>query len=149
MAKHILLFSLLMNLLWTADAEAQKAKVIDWDLLAKVEFKDHYFKELEAWYLKPQFSSQIKKLDSQQVIIEGYMIPLDVDGGIYALSAYPFSSCFFCGGSGPESVMTLKFAKDPRRYETDEVVRFTGTLKLNDSNIDNFIYVLQNAREVQ
>ncbi len=124
------------------------ALLIDWKLLAKVEFKDKYYKEYEAWYLYPEFPKELQDLDNQQVIIKGYIIPLDVESGIYALSAYPFSSCFFCGGAGPESVMSLKFAGDPPRYETDDVVQMTGRLELNSSNVDEFNYILTNASEL-
>lgn len=130
-------------------ATAQKAEVIDWKLLSNVAFKDRYFQSLEAWYLVPEFSPEVQSLDQKEVIIKGYIIPMDVDGGKYALSAYPFSACFFCGGAGPESVMTLDFAQTPRRYETDEVVRFTGTLRLNETDFDKFNYILKNARPLE
>jgi len=135
---------LLMPGLW-----AQKAEIIDWKKLSAVEFKDHYFPELEGWYLRPHFAKAVQKLDSQQVIIKGYVIPLDVGSGSYALSANSFSSCFFCGGSGPESVMNLHFEKPPRRYKTDEVVQFTGTLILNDDDVDQFTYILREVRELK
>lgn len=135
--------------LFPKTGRAQNAEVIDWKLLSKVEFKDQYFQSLEAWYLVPEFSKTVQEYDGTTVIIKGYVIPMDVDGGKYALSAYPFSACFFCGGAGPESVMTLDFAQSPRRYETDEVVHFTGTLELNKTNFDKFNYVLKNARPVE
>jgi len=124
-------------------------KEIDWKFLSKVEFEDRYFEEYEAWYLFPIFSNSIKKLDGQKVRIKGYVIPLDVEDNLYALSAYPFSACFFCGGAGPESVMSLKFPEKPRHYDTDDVATFEGTLHLNTTDLDNFNYVLQNAHEVE
>lgn len=124
-----------------------KASLIDWKLLSEIDFEDKYSKELEGWYISPIFSEKVKKYDQKRVIIKGYVIPLDVEGGQYALSAYPFSSCFFCGGSGPESVMTLKFKEAPRRYKTDDVVTFTGTLELNDEDPDDFCYVLNQTEE--
>lgn len=143
---------MILGILLTANittAQKNEASIIDWKFLSQVKFKDHYFKELEAWYLIPQFSDPVRKLDGKPVIIKGYIIPLDVGEGKYALSANPFSSCFFCGGSGPESVLTLQFAERPPRYKTDDVVRFTGTLILNDEDPDQFTYILKNAREVE
>lgn len=149
MAKKIQMALLGVMLLCGVVAQAQKeALLIDWKVLSKVEFKDKYYQEYEAWYLYPEFPESIKKLDNQQVIIKGYIIPLDVESGIYALSAYPFSSCFFCGGAGPESVMSLKFSDAPPRYDTDDVVQLTGILELNDSNVDEFNYILKEAREL-
>ncbi len=125
-----------------------KASLIDWKILADIDFEDRYSKELEGWYIFPIFSKQVKQYENKVVIIKGYIIPLDVEGGQYALSAYPFSSCFFCGGAGPESVMTLRFTQPPKRYKTDDVVSFTGTLELNDSNPDDFCYILNRATPI-
>lgn len=125
---------------------AQQARLIDWEMLAKVEFVDKYFPDYEAWYLMPQFSEQVKALDGKKVIINGYLIPLDTDGGRYALSAYPFSACFFCGGAGPESVISLHFAAKNPRYKTDQKETFTGTLHLNTEDVYDFHYILREAR---
>lgn len=126
-----------------------EAKLIDWKLLAKVDFIDQYYQEFEAWYLVPDFSEEVEALNGKQVLIKGYVIPLDVDGGLYALSAYPFSACFFCGGAGPESVMSLKFKDKPDRFETDDFVHFTGKLKLNKSDVEDFNYILENCELVE
>ena len=143
------LFTLCISAMIFGNALAQSdALIIDWKMLSKVEFKDKYYEEFEAWYLYPVFPKSIKDLGGKQVIIKGYVIPLDVEAGIYALSAYPFSSCFFCGGAGPESVMSLKFEGKPPRYDTDDVVQLTGILELNDSNVDEFNYILQNVKEL-
>jgi len=131
-----------------AFGQDENAKIIDWKLLAKVDFEDRYHEEYEAWYLYPKFSPKVEALDGKQVAIKGYIIPLDVEGGLFALSAYPFSACFFCGGAGPESVISLKFAEDPPRYDTDDVATFTGKLELNSTNVDDFNYILHNAREL-
>jgi len=139
---------LLLSLSFNVQAQKQ-AKVIDWKLLAKVDFVDQYFQEYEAWYLVPDFSEEVKALDGKQVLIKGYVIPLDVDGGLYALSAYPFSACFFCGGAGPESVMSLKFKEKPSRFDTDDFLNFTGILKLNSDNVEDFNYILENCEVVE
>lgn len=144
-----LLFSFLIFGATISQAQSGNAKLIDWKFLSKVKFEDKYYQEYEAWYLFPVFSEQIKALDGKQVIIKGYVIPLDVEDGLYALSAYPFSNCFFCGGAGPESVMSLKFKEKQRKFETDDVATFVGTLHLNTSNLDDFNYVLRNATEVE
>jgi hypothetical protein len=146
--RHIL-FSLLFTLTLVSATAPKNAKLIDWEMLSEIDFKDQYSDELEGWYVYPVFPEHIKALDDQLVSIKGYIIPVDVDGEEYALSAYPFSSCFFCGGAGPESVMTLNFKKSPRRYKTDEVIRFMGKLKLNDSDIDSFCYILNDAQPIE
>lgn len=136
-------------LISTAVNAQRAARIIDWKLLSKVEFIDKYFEEYEAWYLVPDFSMAVEALNNEDVIIKGYMIPLDVDGGEYALSAYPFSACFFCGGAGPESVISLKFKEKPRRFETDDIVFIKGTLKLNADDFEQFNYILENCEAVE
>ncbi len=147
--KNIWLIFTLLSATGKINAQENEARLTDWKFLSKVTFEDRYYEELEAWYLYPKFGKKIKALNGKRVIIKGYIIPLDTEGGVFALSAYPFSSCFFCGGAGPESVMSLKFNKNPgKKYKTDDVVTFTGTLELNDSNVDEFNYILQNAKEI-
>tara|TARA_R110001592_G_scaffold138225_1_gene356967 strand:+ start:85922 stop:86368 length:447 start_codon:yes stop_codon:yes gene_type:complete len=133
-----------------ASAQAQKtAQIIDWKVLAKVDFVDKYFPDFEAWYLIPKFQEEVRALDQKPVIIKGYVIPMDVEGGEYALSAYPFSACFFCGGAGPESVIKLELAEKTERFQTDDIITFSGTLELNDSDVDNFNYILKNCRPLK
>lgn len=149
MKLRLIYIILLVGLVPLSAAGQREAHVIDWEFLSDVKFVDKYFKEYEAWYLVPEFSEKVSKLNQQQVIIKGYVIPLDVDGGEYALSAYPFSACFFCGGAGPETVMSLKFEEKPRRYKTDEIITFTGVLELNQTEFDNFSYVLRKAKALK
>ena len=141
---------LILLLGWYASAQAQKtAQIIDWKVLAKVDFVDKYFPDFEAWYLIPKFQEEVRALDQKPVIIKGYVIPMDVEGGEYALSAYPFSACFFCGGAGPESVIKLELAEKTERFQTDDIITFSGTLELNDSDVDNFNYILKNCRPLK
>lgn len=147
--KGKILISLIILLSVSAFAQSNGAQNIDWKFLSKVEFEDHYHEEFEAWYLHPVFSEEIKALDKKKVSIKGYVIPLDAEGGMFALSAYPFSACFFCGGAGPESVMSIKFKTPPRNFKTDDVATFSGILHLNEADADEFIYVLKEAKEIE
>jgi hypothetical protein len=143
----LLFFTLVSG--WSSLHAQKNAQIIDWKFLSQVEFKDKYFAEYEAWYLVPVFGDKVKALDGQQIMIKGYLIPMDVEGGKYALSAYPFSACFFCGGAGPETVISLQFDEKPARFETDEYLTFTGKLKLNSSDFDDFSYILQAAKPLK
>ncbi|GCD79133.1 DUF3299 domain-containing protein [Schleiferia thermophila] len=138
--------------LWAISVQGQENQgpiKITWKTLQDVQFKERYYKEAEAWFLFPTFGKSLKNLDGKQVEIKGYVIPIDAEGGLYALSAFPFSACYFCGGAGPESVMSLKLKKGHRRYKTDDVVTFRGIFKLNDTDINDFNYILRNAEEVR
>ena len=72
---------------------------ITWKNLKDVRFKKKYFEEVGMVFLVPSFGESVKKLEGKEVTIKGYMIPTDVSGDNYVISANPMSSCFFCGGS--------------------------------------------------
>ena len=96
-----------------------------------MQFEEVYDEESAVWLVAPIWTEDLKKLDGKKVKITGYIIALDVIGDEYALSAFPFASCFFCGASGPESVMELSL-ENKTTDPTDEVNTFVGTLRLND-----------------
>lgn len=123
-------------------------KKVEWATLMDVSFKDVYLESDDIYVYYPLFDEKQKKLDSQEIEITGYIIPLDVEANMYFLSAFPFSACFFCGNAGPESVMAINFAGSNRRYNTDERITLKGILNLNDSDVDELIYILNQAVEV-
>ena len=55
------------------------------------------------------------------------------------------ASCFFCGKSGPETIIQVFFSK-PTNFETDEVVTITGQLKLNNEDKEVLNYILVDAQ---
>ena len=95
--------------------------------------------------LYPTFGQSVQKLSGKPVELTGYVLPVDLESNVYVLSAFPFSACFFCGGAGPESVVSLKFKKSGKKFKTDERRTFRGTLKLNADNIYELNYILADA----
>ncbi|MEM7660041.1 MAG: DUF3299 domain-containing protein, partial [Bacteroidota bacterium] len=79
--------------------------------------------------------------------IKGYMLPIDLEGNAYYLSAYPFSSCFFCGGAGQESVMELRLKKAKQSFQQDEFVTLRGRLRLNNRELE-LNYILEEVERV-
>ncbi|MEM6963324.1 MAG: DUF3299 domain-containing protein, partial [Bacteroidota bacterium] len=62
------------------------------------------------------------------------------------LSKNPNSSCFFCGGAGPETVLELELKPSAiERYEVDDLKTFKGILKLNKINDKHLTYLLTDA----
>lgn len=112
-----------------------------------ISFKDIYLEGEDMYVYFPVFSQKQKVLDGRTVRVSGYMIPVDAEQNMYVLSAYPFSACFFCGAAGPESVMAIYFRKGNRTYKTDERVTLTGTLRLNETDVDELVYILDDAKE--
>lgn len=126
-------------------AEQQAAKIV-WKTLADVSFKAKFNKEFQMDFMYPVFGPGVRRLEGKELIISGYMIPLDVKAGLYAVSEFTYASCFFCGAAGVESVVSLKFADKPRRFRTDEFRSIQGRLELNSTNVNDFIYVFRDAK---
>jgi hypothetical protein len=126
------------------------AEKLTWDMLKDVSFKKKWYAQESIFMLYPTFGAPLKKLENKEVIIKGYVIPVDVATNMYVLSAFPYSQCFFCGGAGPESVMSLKPKKsEVRKYKTDEMHTFTGKLKLNADDIYEMNYILEEADMIE
>ncbi|MGR3811814.1 DUF3299 domain-containing protein [Jiulongibacter sp. NS-SX5] len=126
-----------------------KGLKITWNQLRDLTFKPKYNKEYRQLIPYPIFGESIKKLEGKRVSITGYMVPMDIKAGLYAVSRFNYSSCFFCGGAGEESVISLKFKSTPRRFKIDEYCTIEGTLELNADNLDDFIYIFQDAEEIK
>ena len=60
------------------------------------------------------------------------------------LSKNPMAACYFCGGSGPESIIEIAFQKPPS-FKTDEVIEVEGILKLNNEDVEHCNYILEKA----
>ncbi|MCI5090524.1 hypothetical protein [Phaeodactylibacter sp.] len=121
---------------------------LTWKMLTDVVFSDEYSEEVQAYVPYPTFGAQLQAIEGREVLIEGYIIPLEETGDetILVLSAQPYSSCFFCGGAGPESVMDIKLRPDEqRKFTTDDRMTFRGRLRLNDDDLYYLNYILDEA----
>jgi hypothetical protein len=118
----------------------QSAIPLQWSNLTDVSYAVKYSQQLKDSINFPEFGKPVKKWNEQKVTISGYLIPLDM--GHYALSKNPYASCFFCGGAGPETIIGLTFTAPPPRYKTDEFKTISGVFRLNDTDVESFMYQL-------
>ncbi|GAB4413230.1 MAG: hypothetical protein OHK0039_19940 [Bacteroidia bacterium] len=118
---------------------------IDWQQLAGVQF-DRPAGERNPVYGKPRFSPEVQALDGQLLEIRGYMLPLTADNKLYILSRYPYTSCFFCGGGGKETVIELRL-KRPMAFDVDEQTVIRGVLHLNDRP-EELSFILEEAEAI-
>lgn len=124
-------------------------RMVDWSTLANVTFTREYSKQFgfEVNVKPPKFAPEILALDGQNVKVRGYVIPVDVDIGLYMVSANPFANCFFCGGAGPETVVELFGGEKFPRFNTDQVVTFQGKFQVNrDGDMGGVPYQLFQAK---
>lgn len=137
------IFLLLISGLFSLHFYSQN--IITWELLKNVEFDEIWSEEFQAYYMVPKFSSSVKAMDNKEVQIRGFIIPVDIVQDYYVLSANPYSSCFFCGQAGPESVMEVQMIKKYEGLRMDQVITFKGKLKLNVDDIYQLNYILEDA----
>ncbi len=125
-------------------AVAQQANL--WNTFAKTKFEPKFDEQLGEYLYYPVFSEDIKKLVGKEVIVEGFYVPFAPEGDDYIiLSKFPMSQCFFCGGGGPESVAEVNFAKDPGRFQVDDLITVRGKLKLNQNDLEHLNFILVDA----
>lgn len=121
---------------------------ISWTgVLSDVKFHEKYHKGYEMFFLYPEFGEKLKATEGKTVYIKGYIIPIDIEGDLHVLSANPMSTCFFCGGAGPETVIELELKKGHRKYRVDELLYFKGVLKLNATDVDHLNYIFKEAQQ--
>jgi hypothetical protein len=128
---------------------AKAQTVITWELLKDVTFVEVWSEEFQATWQVPKFGSKVKSLNNKKVQIRGYLIPVDVLADYYVLSAFPYSSCFFCGQAGPESVIEIQFAKQYTGLRMDKIITIRGTLRLNADDILQMNYVMEDVEIVE
>ncbi len=115
---------------------------VTWKTLSNLEYVESKHDVYGTVYL-PKFSKSIKNLANKQVIIKGYLVP--VDKTTWALSKSTYASCFFCGKAGPETVLGLTFKGDPGKLKMDTYVTMSGKLILNGTDVDDWMFSLKDA----
>lgn len=135
-------------ILFTLTAFGQSKENV-WNTLSKITFKKEYDELLGFKVDVPVFSEDVLALESQEVIIKGYIIPVEgyKSHKEFIFSAYPYNLCFFCGGAGPETVMEV-FATESVKYTTDPIY-LKGKLELNASDINRLMYALNSAIQIK
>ncbi|EAR12973.1 hypothetical protein PI23P_10105 [Polaribacter irgensii 23-P] len=120
---------------------------VTWQDLSKIKFTDTYFSEYDDYFMYPTFSTSIKALEGKQITIKGYFLDVVAKENIYMLSKGPMASCYFCGQGGPESAIELVFI-NKQNFKTDDIVSITGTLKLNQDDVEHFNYILTDCKGI-
>ena len=127
-------------------ANAQNSYEGVWKTLGKVSFKTKKQDKYEIDY--PVFSSEVKALQGKTIVVKGYIIPLsELDGQSYfVFSALPYNLCYFCGSAGPETVMEV-YSRQKIPY-TSKPIKMKGKLRLNNTDSDHLMYILEDAVKV-
>lgn len=119
---------------------------LNWKLLGMIKFIKKADKDYgEIMY--PQVSPLLKQKATKRIAISGFIIP--IDNSSFALSKNVFASCFFCGQAGPETIMGIKFKGATPKLKTDQYVTLVGTFRINENDVEDWIYHIENAEIVK
>lgn len=115
----------------------------NWETLADVKYEKSQDEYGEIYV--PKFGDDVQKMNGKTVSLKGFIIPFE---GMFEpkhiiISSLPIAACFFCGGSGPETVAEA-YLKEEVKY-TAKPVTVTGKLVLNDTDYDQLMYILKDA----
>jgi hypothetical protein len=146
---NIILIYLLFGLTQAILPELKAQSLLNWEKLSDVNFDLVWFEEHQSKFMVPRFGPIPNSYKNKKVKIKGYVIPVDAAKNLYVISKVPMAMCFFCGGSGSETIVELEMKKGfSKRYNTDDVKTFQGVLTLNTKDVMHFIYILKDAVEV-
>lgn len=116
---------------------------LTWKLLAQIKYLKKPSKDYPEGVMYPVINPTLKAKNKKLITMSGFIIPIDNKN--YALSKNVFASCFFCGQAGPETIMGIKFKNPNMKLKTDQYVTLQGTFRYNDSDVDDWIYHVENA----
>jgi len=139
--RSLLTIALLIVVGFTALAQNQST----WKVLSKVQIEKRFDELLNYEIDFPTFSDEVKALNGKEIVLEGWIIPLDELRGenYFVLSALPFANCFFCGGAGPETVLEV-FSEKNIKF-TEKRIKVKGILNINADDPMKLMYILQKA----
>ncbi|GAB4335786.1 MAG: hypothetical protein OHK0038_13690 [Flammeovirgaceae bacterium] len=119
-----------------------------WAVLEDIDWEYKYSEIYQTQIGFPLFNDKVKALKGKEITLQGYFIPVMSDSEKEMIfSAYPNSSCFYCGAAGIESVIGVYFKKT-QKFRTDQLVTFKGKLYLNNKET-GLIYQLTDAEVVE
>ncbi|UGS24104.1 hypothetical protein [Flavobacterium channae] len=127
-------------------SESKTTMAIDtltWKLLGDIKYvrkKHATYGEVEF----PQVNMKLKMMQKKPVVMSGFIVPIDNKN--YALSKNVFAACFFCGKSGPETIAGIKFKGGAfPKLKTDTYVTLKGTFRYNETDVEDWIYHIEDA----
>lgn len=132
-------------------ASAQRPPDRMWELFSKTRFTEKLNRKFGQYFYYPNFPEELKKLEGQPVELQGFFIPLEMGNvNTLILSKYPMAECFFCGGSGPESVAVAYLKSKPtQKLKMDQIIKVRGTLQLNAEDVEEMTFILKNAEIIK
>lgn len=125
------------------ELEMNQPDTITWKMLGVIKYVKKPHPEYKEGVMFPVINATVKAKGKKRVVLSGFIIP--VDPTTFALSKNVFASCFFCGQAGPETITGIKFRGKTPKLKTDQFVTLEGVFRYNDSDVDDWIYHIEDA----
>src|SRR5262245_61629361 len=95
---------------------------------------------------RPTFPKYLRELDGKRVVLTGYMQPLgnELEMSTFLLIEYPVG-CWYCEVPDLVAMVLVEMPPGKSRTFTRDPVQVTGTLKLNATDPEDFLYSIQGA----
>ena len=125
---------------------------LTWKMLGITKYEKHFSQQLGGMVDIPTFPKTIENLNDYEVTVKGYIIPLEEIGNdsLLILSKNPYTTCFFCGQAGPETVMEIRLKKRKNVvFKMDQKITFKGIFKTNADDFDYLNFILEEAEIVK
>ena len=148
------ILSICFYLIFAPIAGQEKPENNPWEtLLNDVKVKYVYAVNYDTYLPKLKFGEELKKLDGKEITIKGFFLPVDVTGNAFVISYNPMDMCFFCDGSGIETIVEISGTEEElrrfKRLKTDNYIIVKGSLELNANNYEHLPYILNNSELIE
>jgi hypothetical protein len=96
---------------------------------------------------RPTFPKYLRELDGKRVALNGFMQPLgeDADMSSFMLIEYPVG-CWYCQAPEITAIVFVELPPGKTQTFTRGLIKIEGKLKLNDSDPENFLYTIADAK---
>ncbi len=96
---------------------------------------------------EPTFAAYLRELNNKPISLNGYMQPLgsELEMGTFLLIEYPVG-CWYCEMPEITGIVLVELPEGKSARYTRGPVQIEGTLKLNSSDPENFLYAISKAR---
>jgi hypothetical protein len=118
--------------------KARGVNALPWTVVAETTVDRQYH---------PTFPRYLKQLDGKEVSLTGFMQPLgeELEVNAFMLIEYPVG-CWYCEMPEMTAIVLVELPGEKTFNYTRGQVRITGRLKLNDSDPENFLFIIRQAK---
>lgn len=123
--------------------------IVPIDSLIIPDYEEIFHKEVESWYKHPIFSDYQKGLSGKRVRIEGFLWkPSNYRDVLILVERYPGLVAIGCNAGSLRVMIDLRqpnISKEQVTRFRNKEITLEGVLILNDSDIEKYYYMLEDA----